>query len=193
LPDAKGAASFLHQVASIYFDNLDYTIQVDRVNEAIEGFGIDILYWDNTRGELEDRGMNPEVCVGISFAVKNRNKMATALESAVVQKRIRFLNDTRQIEQICQVRNDLSAMSTAMGHGDAFFSCMMAVCADEESEKKSKARTVGDVQAMFKGRRISSDPVAVMNRRINQPWAFNEEARQLAEQMKDAKSSGGPK
>jgi len=165
------------QLASIWIEGNDYTAQVDEANDYVDKFGIDSLYWDNTRSELEDRGLNPEVCEPIVFGardspkVRSKVKMASAFEGVVTKGAICFLPDKRQTDSICSVRNDLSAPSTAEGHGDPFFSIMMAVAA-AASGQHTRTKTIMDAQQMFDRRNIHAKAFdAIRNAR----WGFNEE------------------
>jgi hypothetical protein len=181
------------QICSIYLEDMDYTAQVEYVNRMIEVFGIDSLYWDNTRGELEDRGLEPTICKPVVFSVRDSKttdargklKMATALEGEVNHRHVRLLDDDRQKSQIIQVRNDLKSASTEEGHGDAFFSWMLAVAAEIDARKTAQARTVGDVQQIFGKTRVEAK--AVLDKaQMNQRWQYGKEADALAEIYKDS-------
>jgi len=190
---SKSGETFI-QRASIFLEHMEYTWQVEYVNGLIEEFGIDDFYWDNTRAELEDRGLNAEVCHPVSFALrdsesneerKGKLKMATAFEGVVVRDHIRLLDDEKQKSQILQVRNDLKSASTAEGHGDAFFSIMLAVAASITAKAQPKARIVGDVQDMFKGRRegLLDDQRKL---RIPSRWQYSEQVEALQKAAEEA-------
>ncbi len=174
------------QLASIWLDCGDYTAQVDEVNDWVEKFGIDSLFWDNTRSELEDRGLNPDVCQPVVFGtrdspkVKSKVKMASALEGVVTKGAIKFLPDKRQTDSICSVRNDLSAPSTAEGHGDPFFSTMMMVAAASAGQH-TRSKTIMDAQQMFDRHSIHAKAMdAIKNAR----WGFNAECDKFRDDEK---------
>lgn len=120
------------QLASVWFDHMDYNDQVDEVKELINLFEIDIVRYDSTRGELEvlaERKELPPEMKPVTFTRKSKTSMATAIDSAVTSKRVQLINDTRQTEQILSVNSNLDAMETELGHGDAFFSNGLALSA----------------------------------------------------------------
>lgn len=120
------------QLASIWFDKMDYNDQVAEIKELIELFEIDVVRYDNTRGELDvlaERKELPPEMKPVTFTRKSKHAMATALDSAVTAKRIEMINETRQTEQILSVNSDMQAMETEQGHGDAFWSNGLALSA----------------------------------------------------------------
>lgn len=113
------------QLVSKWFDRMDYIDQIDIIEGYIERLGIYKVYFDNSRGELEtleEQGKLPSEFEGINFTRKNKNAMATEFEIAVNSKRIEFVEDKRQLNQILVVDNDLKARETTQGHGDSFWS-----------------------------------------------------------------------
>jgi len=119
------------QLLSKWFDRVDYIDQVRYIEDAIDEYGIDTVYYDATRGELEaleEQGNLPAEFEPINFSKKSKHSMATQFEIAVNNKTIGFVEDTRQIEQILQVVNDLSAIETKGGHGDSFWSIALSFC-----------------------------------------------------------------
>ena len=178
------------QLASIWLDGEDYTSQVEDVNDYVDKFGIDSLYWDNTRSELEDRGLNPDICEPITFGsrdspkVRSKIKMASAFEGVVTKGAIRFLADKRQTDSICSVRNDLSALSSAEGHGDPFFSTMMAIAACAAG-KHVRSKTIQDVQSMFDRSKAHVRALDVVK---TARWGHNAECEKL---RKEAEKRGG--
>lgn len=115
----------------IFMDNVDYTVQVDKVNEYIERYGISRCYFDNTRGEMEgfmERGdLEKGVFIPINFNIKNKHTLAVEFEKAIVNKKIELLNDGRQTRQILNCTNDLKSVETVEGHGDSFWSIGLAL------------------------------------------------------------------
>ena len=86
---------------------------------------------DNTRGELEDRGLDFR-WHPLSFTLKSKNTMAHIFEECVHSGNLTLIKDERQKQQILSVNNELKAPDTPMGHGDAFFSIGMALLASHE-------------------------------------------------------------
>ena len=124
----------LEQIHQSWLDGWNYTEQVDFLNEIAENFDIMRGYIDNTRGELEDRGL-AHVWRPMTFSRKSKNTMAQIFETYIMNDRIKLLKDERQRQQILSVNNELKAPETPMGHGDAFFSIAMAAQAAYELEQ----------------------------------------------------------
>ena len=118
------------QVCNIFMDNMEYIRQVELVNMLVENLSIDKVYVDITRGEmegfLEQRMLNPTKFIPIRFNLKIKNSLAAEFEKKVTTKTIKLLNHDRMIRQILTVNNDLNAMTTVEGHGDAFWSIALA-------------------------------------------------------------------
>ena len=55
------------QVCQIWLDGWSYEDQIDLLNDAVVNFGIDRGYFDNTRGEFDERNLDP-VWRPVSFA-----------------------------------------------------------------------------------------------------------------------------
>ena len=124
----------LEQIHQSWLDGWNYTDQVDFLNEIAENFDIMRGYIDNTRGELEDRGL-AHMWRPMTFSRKSKNTMAQIFETYVMNDRLKLLKDERQRQQIISVNNELKAPETPMGHGDAFFSIAMAMQAAYELEQ----------------------------------------------------------
>lgn len=123
----------MKQLISKHFVKVNYTEQVEYIDDVIKKLGMEIVLYDNTRGELEgldELGKIPPEMKPFIFSFKSKNAMATHFDVMVGKKRIDFVNDDKQKNQILSVDNDLDAPSTAEGHGDAFWSnamtCMVA-------------------------------------------------------------------
>lgn len=118
------------QLFSMWMDGWDYLKQVEYLNMAIERFNISKLYYDNTRGEfefaMEQRMLNKRYWEPIVLNSKNEAKMAAFFGSLVDRKKVRFINESRQINQLLAVTNDLKAIESPQGHGDSFWSNVMA-------------------------------------------------------------------
>ena len=121
------------QVHQSWLDGWNYTAQIEYLNDIVDNFDIEKGYIDNTRGELEDRGLD-SVWWPMSFTLKSKNTMAQIFEEFVHSGRLKIFQDARQTNQILSVNNELKAPETPMGHGDAFFSISMALLALHESE-----------------------------------------------------------
>ena len=124
--------SEIEHVHQSWLDGWSYSDQIDYLNEVAKNFNIQSGYIDNTRGELEDRGLN-RVWKSMSFTTKSKNTMAQVMEHYVHSGNLRLLADERQRQQILSVNNELKAPQTPMGHGDAFFSISMALLAVYET------------------------------------------------------------
>jgi len=120
-----------------FLDHMDYTKQVEFVEMLIDYLKIDKMYYDATRGELEslgEMGALPEQLKPVNFSIKTKNSMATEFEKAVINKDIEILNDQRLVDQILVVDNELNAIATPEGHGDAFWSIALSFTDNTEPE-----------------------------------------------------------
>jgi len=122
----------LTQIHQSWLDGWNYSDQIEFLNEVAENFDLDRGYVDNTRGELEDRGLDFR-WKPLSFTLKSKNTMAQIFEEYVHSGQLSLLKDERQKQQILSVNNELKAPETPMGHGDAFFSIGMALLASWET------------------------------------------------------------
>ena len=121
----------IEQVHQSWLDGWSYSDQIEYLNDVVEKYHILRGYIDNTRGELEDRGLS-NVWQAMHFTTKSKNTMAQVFEQYVHSGRLKLLSDERQRGQILCVSNELKAPETPMGHGDAFFSIAMALYAAYE-------------------------------------------------------------
>ena len=122
----------IKQVHQSWLDGWSYSDQIVFLNEVAQNFDLDKGYIDNTRGELEDRGLHRSWWP-MHFTLKSKNTMAHIFEEFVHADKLRILKDERQKQQILSVNNELKAPVTPMGHGDAFFSIAMALNAAYET------------------------------------------------------------
>ena len=130
---------WLFQVYERFLDNVDYNPQVRIINQLVEHFGINRVYYDATRGEMADRGLS-RVVHGIKFSKGNKVAMAQALERYVRgnpdldDPRLVLLGPTtsRQVNSILGVNRELKARTSQGDHGDAFWSNALAVKAAED-------------------------------------------------------------
>ena len=122
----------IRQLNQTWLDGWNYSDQIQFLNEIAQNFQLEKGYIDNTRGELEDRGL-AQVWHPMVFTAKSKHTMAQVFEEFVHGGKLKLLKDERQSQQIISVNNDLKAPVTPMGHGDAFFSIAMAVQAAYET------------------------------------------------------------
>lgn len=113
------------QIHQVFFDKWEYEKQLEYISECIDNFGIDKIYYDNTRGELEvvaEKNDLPNEMIGVVFSLKKKNSMAVEFDKRRTNAKIKLINDERQKRSIFAVQNDLTAIETMDGHGDAFWS-----------------------------------------------------------------------
>tara|TARA_B100001123_G_C15213021_1_gene988067 strand:+ start:33 stop:1421 length:1389 start_codon:yes stop_codon:yes gene_type:complete len=139
--------STVEQVHQSWLDGWNYSDQIEYLNQVAENFNLQRGYIDNTRGELEDRGLDG-VWSPMSFTQKSKNTMAQVFEQYVHSDTLKLLADERQRQQILSVNNELKAPEGPMGHGDAFFSIAMALQAAYESSLYS-VQSMGNVMDWF--------------------------------------------
>ena len=125
----------IEQIHQSFLDGWSYSDQIEYLNEVAENFNLSSGYIDNTRGELEDRGLDTRWLSKI-FSRKSKNTMAGIFEKFVHSGNLRLIKDERQKQQILSVSNELKAPITPLGHGDAFFSIAMALEAVHDTAYK---------------------------------------------------------
>lgn len=132
----KVVSGTMIQIHDKWMDNWDYVDQVEYIKHCIADFRVDTLNYDATRGELEtlqEEGKLPIELQPIIFKRTTKFALAAAFERRVKNKTIQLLNNSRTINQILIVNNDLQAIETPQGHGDSFMSIMMACGAIEKT------------------------------------------------------------
>ena len=134
----------IEQVHSSFLDGWNYSDQIEYLNKVSENFDLNKGYVDNTRGELEERGLD-NVWKPMTFSTKSKNTMAQIFETYLHSGNLNLIKDERQKQQILSVNNELKAPETPLGHGDAFFSIAMALSAAYETTIY-KIQTLGSVQ-----------------------------------------------
>ena len=139
----KKIGSKIEQIHQSWLDGWAFSDQVEYLNEVAENFKITKGYIDNTRGELEDRGLN-RTWYPMHFTLKAKNTMAQIFEKYVHSGNLFLIRDERQRQQILSVNNELKAPETPMGHGDAFFSIALALQALFETTQQ-KYTTLGSL------------------------------------------------
>jgi hypothetical protein len=160
----KKNGSYLEQIHQSFLDGWDYSAQIEYLNDAAKNFNITRGYIDNTRGELEDRGLN-SAWNPMSFTSKSKHTMAQIFEETVHNDTLRLLRDERQKQQILSVNNDLKAPVTPMGHGDAFFSIGMALTAAHDANRY-KVQDVGNLASLFEDTKKDESGVKKMMERL---------------------------
>ena len=125
----------IEQIHQSFLEGWSYSDQIEYLNEIADNFNLTTGYVDNTRGELEDRGLDTRWLAKI-FSKKSKNTMAAIFEKFVHSGQLGLIKDERQKHQILSVSNELKAPDTPMGHGDAFFSIAMALEAAHETAYK---------------------------------------------------------
>ena len=125
----------IEQVHQSFLEGWSYSDQIEYLNEVAENFNLSLGYVDNTRGELEDRGLDTR-WLSMTFTKKSKNTMAHIFEQFIHSGNLRLIKDERQKQQILSVSNELKAPDTPLGHGDAFFSIAMALQAAHETAYK---------------------------------------------------------
>ena len=105
--------------------------QIEYCKEAIKNFSIDLIYYDNTRGEFEganDSGLLTDHFVPTVMNAKLKIQIATEFEKIVLNKQLELLDDEDMLSSICSVTNDLQKIQSATGdHGDDFDSIALAL------------------------------------------------------------------
>ena len=160
----KRNGSYIEQIHQSFLDGWDYAAQIEYLNDAAKNFNITRGYIDNTRGELEDRGLN-SAWFPMSFTSKSKHTMAQIFEDAVHKGILKLLQDERQKQQILSVNNDLKAPVTPMGHGDAFFSIGMALTAAYEAGRY-KVQDIGNLATAFGDEKEDESGVKKMMERL---------------------------
>ncbi|MCP6727364.1 MAG: hypothetical protein KJI69_05145 [Patescibacteria group bacterium] len=104
--------------------------QLEYLKNCIRNFRIKELRYDNTRGEFEsfdEQSLLPRQMIPVVFTSKFKSSGATAFDRLVEKQQIEIPDDERLLDQICAVTNDLQAIQTKFGHGDSFWSIVLAV------------------------------------------------------------------
>ena len=126
------------QLYEKFMDGWDYSRQVDLINGFIEFYMIDNLNYDDTRSELEsfrEKGIiDSAIWNPVVFKIKTKFDMASNFSRLVnnkendeIKPKITLLNRQRMINSILSVNNDLKAIESKIGHGDAFWSIALAI------------------------------------------------------------------
>lgn len=126
------------QIFSKWLDGVDYTKQINFLNELCEYFYVDNLYYDNTRGEFEsfeeqdqlDKALTPMSMAG----GRKKNITGARFQGLVNQGLIEIVNEPRTLNHILLVNGDLNSpeiRGKEGGHGDSFWGCALGVWVPE--------------------------------------------------------------
>jgi hypothetical protein len=153
------------QVLNYFMKGWSYTKQVQFLNKVAINFDIDKGYFDNTRGELEDRDLVAD-WHPLTFTSRTKNQMAAKFEEYVVNNKIEMIDDKVQHSQIISVDGELRAPETPLGHGDAFWSNALAVLAHSE-HVETNTQIIGNMQDFWEGPVPEEDGYARRMKAIN--------------------------
>jgi hypothetical protein len=150
-PDGKGKlksskAGHLVQLHQKWMDGWDYTRQNEYHKQAVDYFGLDSIWIDNTRGEfdsLDEMGQLPSQSELVSLSGGTKGEMAGYLDVFSGAGRVKLLNDGRQKRQLTVVTQDLDAVETNEGHGEPFTSIGLALMA---SQKRNWGSSFGTLE-----------------------------------------------
>ncbi len=157
----------LTQILSKFMDNWDYTSispsspsQFRYIKDAIEHFGIQRVWGDNTNQVLKTTIERREIpgLIGFSISHSSKEKMAYAILKHLGKSELKLLNDKRQIDSLLAVQNEgLKIVETSHGHGE-FFTTLGAVIVNTleigsgGSGKRVVVKTNGDnIPKMYRG------------------------------------------
>ena len=126
---------YIEQIHQSFLEGWNYSDQIEYLNNVADNFNLTGGYVDNTRGELEDRGLDTR-WRAMTFTRKSKHTMAQVFEQFVHSGLMKLIKDERQKHQILSVSNDLKAPDTPLGHGDAFFSIALALQAAHNTAYK---------------------------------------------------------
>ncbi len=171
VPPEKGQdQGWLVQIYEEWLDHMNYNEQVELLNNLIRYFDPIRFYFDNTRSELEDRGLTKRA-TGFKFKKNVKGSMATLLEKRINNTFYHSTGegedpaagpgivlygpeDTRQVRSMKQMHKDLTASENEDGHADAFISTMLAVYGCESGPRIAN---LGSAQDIFGGQRVGGN------------------------------------
>lgn len=134
----KEGLYYFKQIVSSWLDGMNYNDQWELLDTVAALYNLDVLRYDNTRGEFEAFAEKAtpnqkRILKPVVFNLKSKNAMAAQIDALITSKRITLLNDTRQTEQVLAVTGDLHAMESDQGHGDSFWSIGLATMVEKEN------------------------------------------------------------
>jgi len=121
-----------------FMDGWDYSEQVEHANELIQRFSVDYAYFDNTSREVEsfrEQGILKRPWQPVIFKTETKWKMANNMERLRTEKKLFFIRNDRQTNQLQVVNNSLKALETVEGHGEPFFTAGLALLAELEVKR----------------------------------------------------------
>ena len=125
------AGGLIVQIYQIFMDGWDYVKQVEHINSLIDRLKIKRIYYDDTRSELEsfaEQGIIQRgIWMPIKFTHSEKFKLASNFGKIVSKGVLKLQNNQRAIRSILSVNNNLDAIESVDGHGDAFWSIAMAL------------------------------------------------------------------
>lgn len=159
------------EIYNRFLDNWDYTngsefdpdnpTQLEFLKLVIENFKIDILYFDNTRGEFEafiETQSLPQQAKPVVFSLKEKTAMAMHLSNAITEKLISIQNNTRSINSLLSVMKDLQSIETPEGHGDMFWAMALA------------CKALYEIHPRKGGAKVSTGSPSVIDGEIPKGW-----------------------
>jgi hypothetical protein len=130
----RNRAGIWIQLYERFLDGMEYINQVKFMLDVNKQLRMDLIFFDNTRGEFEgflEQGIiDKAVWKPVRFGTTEKFSMAANFEKIVKDDRLKMINDERQIKSILSVNNDLDALETVEGHGDAFWGVSLALSYD---------------------------------------------------------------
>jgi intein/homing endonuclease len=144
-------ATMIHQS---FMDEMPYMEQKDYLETAVRNFNMDALYVDNSRGEMEERDLDPAIRL-VTFASQDVRKRAiTATEKIFSLGNVKLLGEPRFISQILSVNGSLQAPETSQGHGESFFSIVLTMLALDDRLGLGGIKNLGDMNYIMQGKSI---------------------------------------
>jgi hypothetical protein len=120
----------LVQLLSKWMDKWDYSYdkesgkysQLSYIQESIPFFGIRSIFFDNTRGELEQTLEQNKIPELVPFKISRplKNSMAVQLEDLFGTQDLLLLDDERQKRGFLAVKGDLDIVESSDNHGESF-------------------------------------------------------------------------
>jgi hypothetical protein len=125
------------QIHSKWMDGWDYRRQLEYLKLADEFFNLSKLRYDNTRGEFEsfaEGGDLPDHWEPIVLTHRTEHALAAQGSGQFERGEVQLVDDERQLSQLLAVNSDLKAVAGPQGHGDSFWSIMLALKIDEDDQ-----------------------------------------------------------
>lgn len=149
----------LYEWTSKFMDGWEYQDQVEWWKTQFNRLPIYKAFYDDQRSEFEgfrEKGELPSNFEPQKMNYQQKYNMAAELETYVNEGKIHFKNDSRIYQSLLSVGDDLKATRTESGHGDAFFSTILAVFA-ARSVIKLKQRFVNPSHQMDSNKKLKGN------------------------------------